>query len=196
MKAITVTGSFGSGKTTVAKMFGVFGLPLVSADEIVAALYKKKQVKKLLAKNFGKQIFSKKGKLKRKALAQIVFLDKALLQKLNLLIHPLVLGEVEKKLHALYLRKKKFAVVEVPLLFESKSRFPFDFVVAVKCKRKKQLARLFKKGISKNDALARIRAQLSVSKKTAKADFVVDNSGTLAATRKQVKKIFGQIVGG
>lgn len=194
MKVVAVTGSFGSGKTTVGKMFELLGWPLVSADKIVSALYKKKQVKKLLEKNFGKQIFSKKGRLKRKALAGLVFSDKVLLQKLNLLTHPLVLLEVEKKLNALSRQKKKIAVIEVPLLFESKPKFLCDFVVVVRCERKKQLSRLLKKGVSKKDALARIRSQLPIAKKAAKADFVLDNSGTVLATRKQVKKIFGQIL--
>src|SRR3989344_5407364 len=91
-----------------------------SAVKIVAVLYKKKQVKKLLEKNFGKQIFSKKGRLNKKALAGLVFSDKKLLQKLNSLMHPLVFLEMEKKLRALLRQGKKVSVVEVPLLFESR----------------------------------------------------------------------------
>src|SRR3989338_5839539 len=120
VKIVAVTGSFGSGKTTVGKMFELLGCPFISADKIVSVLYKKKQVKKLLEKNFGKQIFSKKGRLNKKALAGLVFSDKKLLQKLNSLMHPLVFLEMEKKLRALLRQGKKVSVVEVPLLFESR----------------------------------------------------------------------------
>ena len=194
VKIVAVTGSFGSGKTTVGKMFELLGCPFISADKIVSVLYKKKQVKKLLEKKFGEQIFSKKGRLNKKALAGLVFSDKKLLQKLNSLMHPLVFLEMEKKLRALLRQGKKVSVVEVPLLFESRQFFPKDFVVVVKCTKKTQIKRLGKKGFSKKEALERIKAQMPAGKKIAMADFVVDNSGTVLATRKHVKKIFGQIV--
>ncbi len=194
MKVIAVTGSFGSGKTTVAKMFGALRMPVINADEIVSMLYKKKPVKKLLEKNFGKQIFSPNGKLDREKLARIVFSGKKFLRKLNALVHPLVLSEVEKKLRALENKKTQFVLVEVPLLFESRQKFPHDFAVVVKCSKQIQIERLLKKGFSKKDALSRINAQMPVGKKVLKADFVVDNSGNVAQAKMQVKKVFEQMV--
>ncbi|MBI2598064.1 MAG: dephospho-CoA kinase [Candidatus Diapherotrites archaeon] len=189
MKVIAVTGSFGSGKTTVSKMFEKLGAPAIDADKIVARLYGKKSVKKILEKNFGAQIFSA-GKVNRKALAGIVFSGKKMQKKINALIHPLVLNEVKRKLKAFKLDGRQFAALEVPLLLESKEKFPFDFLVVVSCKKKVQFGRLEIKGFSKKDIKARLKFQLPRNEKKKKADFAVDNSNGLKRTEKQVKKIF------
>ena len=193
MKVIGLTGSFGCGKTTVAKMFEALGAKTIDADKIVTQLYKQGFVKKKLQKSFGEKIVSKKGIIERKKLAAIVFSDKTQLAKLNPIVHPLVFKEIKKKLSEYKRANKSFVTLYVPLLLESKTKQEFDFLVVVSCTKKIQLERLGKRGFSKKEALNRINAQLPLQKKIESADFVIKNNGALVSTQKQVKKVFVKI---
>ena len=90
-------------------------------------------------------------------------------------------------------RGEKIAVVEVPLLFEAGFERLFDKVVAVNVSRKAQLARLQKQGIGRAEALARINSQLSERQRVKKADFAINNNGTLGHALKQAEKILEQL---
>lgn len=190
---VVVTGGFGSGKTTVTGAFEKLGCVVFDSDRIVSGLYEKKNVQKILAKEFGAEVIAR-GKVNRRALAEKAFSDKLALGKLNRLVHPLVFSEIRKKVKTF--SRKKIVVVEVPLFFESpvaNSLHP-DFVVVAWCEKKKAIARLKRKGFSGNEILARMKAQLPLSEKKRLADFVVDNSKSAEFARMQVKKFFDRII--
>lgn len=191
MKTVVLTGGIACGKTTAGKMFEGLGYVFLSADKIVEELYGQKKVQRLLAKNFGNEIV-KNGRVQRKILGKIVFSDKKKLAKLNSLVHPLVFSEI-KKLLSRFKKTNKIVIVEVPLFFESKSKIRPDFVVAVKCSKKRQVERLEKKGLSRKEALARINSQLPAKEKAKKADFVINNSNGKKGLERQVGKFFGII---
>ncbi len=190
MKTIVLTGGIASGKTSAGKIFESLGAIFINADDLVTKLYKKKEIKKILVKNFGKTVAS--DKVNKKELAKIVFSDKKKLKKLNSLIHPLVFNEIQKKLLQ-HKKTSKLIVIEIPLFFEAKSKTKPDYVITVSCEKNLQLNRLEKKGLSKEQAIARMNSQLSVKEKEKKADFVVKNNGHLSALKAQVKKIFETI---
>ena len=178
-----LTGSIATGKSTVLGFFSGFGAATIDSDAIVAQLYKKPVVKKFLKKNF--------GTAQKKALAKKAFSDKALRLKLEAFLHPLVFAEIKKQ--SKKLRKRKIIIVDVPLLFEKRLQKKFSKIIVVKSTRKQQLVRLRKKGFSKKEALARINSQLPISRKLKKADFIIDNRGSVFQTRAQVKKILEEL---
>ncbi len=193
MKVIGLTGDFGTGKSSVAKMFEELGAGVVDADAIVSDLYKQKSVQRDLQRAFGKEIVSKKGEVKRRELAKIVFSDKSMLSKINSLVHPLVKEELKKRVEEFKALGKQFVVLDIPLLFESKQRFEYSILIVVKCSKKEQFLRLRKKGFSMDDILVRVYSQLPIEQKLKAADFVINNSGDLERTKKEVKKVFDKI---
>ena len=170
-------------------MFKALGAKTFSSDEIVEELYRKNEVKKKLAKVFGKKVFSG-SRIDKKKLAKIIFSEKMERKKLERIVHALVFREIKKEIAGV--GKAMPVVVEIPLLFESKKNFfsLFDFVAVVKATKKQQLERGKKSGFGRKEILERMKAQMPLEKKIKKADFVIDNSGSVSGTREQVKAIF------
>ena len=126
---IGITGSFGSGKTTVANMFKNYGFKVINADKI----YHKKFYKNNALKNKIKKEF---GTLDRKKIKKIVFDDSKKLKKLNAIAHPTIIKTIKKEIKRI---KNKKIIVDVPLLFESKIEKMFDKIIVVDCDKNKQV---------------------------------------------------------
>jgi len=179
---IGLTGVFGSGKTTVAKLFVKHGYKHINADEIGHKLLNGKAVKNKIVRAFGKSILSK-GEVDRRKLKDIVFYDHAKLKRLNKIIHPLIIKEIIKE------SKGANIVIDAALLIESKVTDLVDKLIVVKVNKKEQLKRVLKRGYNKKEANNIIKSQLSQKEKLKYADIVLDNSKSLDNTKKQVKKI-------
>jgi dephospho-CoA kinase len=188
---IGLTGSFGSGKTTVARMFGAYGAQVIDADKISREVIAAGTVaRKKIIRLFGRGILKKGGKINRAKLAGIIFAQKRLREALNKIIHPQVIRRMRRKIRE---SSRQVIVLDAPLLLEAGLRKMPDKLVVVKINRKKQLQRLMRKyGFKKPEILKRIRAQLPLSLKVRLADFVIDNSGTIEKTEEQVEKIWGE----
>ena len=175
-----LTGSFGSGKSTVAGIFRSHGARLIDADclahrclEAGSPAYKK------IIKIF--------GTADREKLGKIVFSDKKLLKKLNAIIHPQVIREIN-----LMLKKYKSGIIvlDAPLLLEAGLKKMVDKVIVVKIKRAPQLKRLRSKlGLTNLEILKRLNLQMPQERKSRLADFLIDNSGTIGRTIKQVQEL-------
>ena len=183
MKAVAITGCFGSGKTTVLKFVRSMRFPALDTDKVVAGLYRNRMVRKKLVACF--------GTAERKEIASLVFSSPSKRKRLESILHPLVWRKVEKWLNAMRGRGEKLAFVEVPLLFEAKWENRFDAIVLVRASKKKCIARLAAKGVPKKEALLRLKAQSPMGKKVKKAQCVIDNGKSPAKTRAQVKSIVG-----
>jgi dephospho-CoA kinase len=179
MKAVAVTGCFGSGKSTVLKFARSMGFPALDADRVVAGLYRGRVARARLVKEF--------GNANRKKIAKIVFYSQKKRKKLESILHPLVWRKVEKWLGGMRGKGVEIALVEVPLLFEAKWEKRFDAVVVVRASKKKCLARLAAKGVSRKEALARLGAQIPIGKKVKKAHCIIDNGKGPAMARAQMK---------
>jgi len=190
---IGVTGSYGSGKTTVAKMFGKKGAVVINADEICHSLinYPKPLYRKIVD-CFGRNIVTRNKVIDRCKLARIVFKDRSKLRILNRLIHPLAIVEINEIIKRE--KKRKTVILDAPLLVETGFYRKMDKLIVVKNNRDKQIKRICAaKGISRADALERIRMQASLKKKLALADFIIDNSGSRKKTLFQVGNIWKTI---
>ena len=188
-KIIGLTGSISTGKTQVSNYLRDRGEKVIDADLIAREVVDLEPVKEKIKKAFGEDIY-KDDELDRKALGEIVFRDKEKRQVLNEIEHPeiyrIILEEIKNS--------KGRVFVDIPLLFESQhldERYGLDFdeVWLVYVSRETQVKRLIKRDrISKGYALEKINSQMSVEDKKIMADVIIDNSGSLEETFKQVEE--------
>lgn len=183
-----ITGSYGTGKTTVAKIFKSFGAKVIDADKIAHSLIKPGTIvyNKIIA-IFGSRILKKDKSIDRIKLSEIVFNNHKLLERLNKIVHPAVIRVIKDELGRTF---QKTIILDVPLFFEAGLGHLVDKIIVVKLSRQKQLKRLLKKtSLARQALLKRINAQMPLSDKVRVADFVIDNSGTIEKTKKQVEKL-------
>ncbi len=189
-----MTGSFGTGKSTVARMLASRGAKVLDADKIVhGLLLPKGPCSNAIVRKFGQEIL-KGGRIDRSRLAKVVFSDTDKLRQLEAILHPHVGKVVKQELrHLARGANNTVVVVEVPLLFESRLHRIFDRTVVVTADRKTQLARLKRKTrLAEGDILKRIKRQMPLAQKIVLADFVINNSGALSQTRKQVEAMWNK----
>ena len=194
MKRIALTGNTGMGKSTVAGMFAEQGVATLDADVFAhRAIAPHTKVWGKIFERYGKGILLADGVIDRPKLAQLVFQDPRERRFLESVVHPPVKEAIEHELATLKHRGTRYAIVEVQLLFEARWEKTFDLVVVVTCNRESQIKRCQEKlGVGRAEVLQRIASQWPIEKKTAKADILIDNSGTLEETYVQVKRLFHQ----
>lgn len=183
-----LTGSFGSGKSTVAGIFRSCGAKIIDADKIAHRLIKPRtKIYKKIIDTFGNGILRKNRAINRAKLARIVFSNKLLLKRLNKIVHPEVIEVIQEKIRT---SPQKIIILDAPLLIEAGLEKIADKLIVVTITREKQIKRICKKkGLKRQDILKRIAAQIPLSNKIRLADFVIDNSGTIKKTKKQIKRI-------
>ena len=193
---IGITGSFGSGKTEVAKMFASLGGRVIDADKICHSLIKPQtSVYKKIIRHFGREVLANNKAIDRKKLSEIVFKERSKLGLLNRLIHPKALKEIQGIIRKE--KKSKLIIVDAALLVETKFYKRLDKLIVVKTQKDKQILRIIKaKGMTKKEILDRIEKQAPLKKKLALADFIIDNNGSKKETLIQVRKIWKTLRGG
>ena len=184
---IGLTGSFGSGKTTVARIFKAGGWRVIDADKIAHRLIRPgSKIYKKIVKVFGVGILFKDRSIDRNRLGQLAFKERRSVNKLNEIIHPEAKRIISRQLRS----GNKPTILDAPLLIESGLNKLVDILVVVKLNRREQMKRLLKRtSLSKSGILKRIKFQSPLRDKLRLADFVIDNSGTLEKTREQVEVI-------
>lgn len=190
MLRVGLTGGIASGKTTVAAMFRARGAIILEADRIAHRLMAPGQpAYDEIVRAFGKEILSADGTIDRKRLGAIVFADAARREQLDRTVHPRVIDEQEKELARIAAEAPgAVAIVEAALLIEAGYQKQLDNLVVTWCRPEQQLERLQAKGLSRADAERRIAAQLPAEEKRRLADYVIDCSGSLAETERQVEQ--------
>ncbi len=184
-KIVGLTGGFGTGKSTVARMFGLFGARIIDADKISHGLIKpREEACRKIIRLFGKEILTKFGIINRRKLAGIVFSDRKSLAKINKIMHPAIIRRMKQEIKS---AKEDIVVLDAPLLLETGLDRLVDTVVVVNANLDNQIKRIQKRAaLSKSEIIARIKSQIPLKKKLHLADFVIDNNGTIQNTRKQV----------
>ena len=193
MIVIGVTGGFGTGKSTVAQMFGQLGATVLDADVIAHELMRPRRVVwQRIVRRFGSDVLNADQTINRSRLAALVFQDDRKRRQLESLVHPPVLRRMRQDIARLRRARRVPAVVlDVPLLIEAGAHRAVDALVVVTAPRRVQQQRLRRKyGWSTRDIAARIAAQWTLSAKAALADFVVHNADGRQATRTQVIRIW------
>jgi dephospho-CoA kinase len=181
---LAVTGTLGSGKSTVARMFSRLGARVVDADAISREeSLPRGRAYPSIVRAFGKGVLARDGTLDRMALARKVFRDAKALRTLEGIIHPLVRQRMLQEIRSA--PRQALVVLDVPLLFETGMERFADKVCVVYAPRAVSAAR-------RRDVLRRqrIRVQMPVKEKLSRADFIIDNAGTMSRTRTQVKQLW------
>ena len=171
---IGLTGGIGSGKTTVAKIFEVLGIPVYYADDAAKKLMNTDLVlKKEIIKNFGEQSYAN-GELNRKYIASVVFNDRSKLELLNSLTHPATIRDAEE-----WMKKQNspYSIKEAALLFESGANKTVDKVIGVHAPLSLRIKRAMQRdGITESEVIKRINRQMDEEKKMSLCDFVLINN--------------------
>ena len=193
---VGLTGGIASGKTTVALTFRRLGAVVVDADTIAHALLEPDgSAYQAVISRFGPEILDGERRIDRSALAQIVFSDERARADLDALLHPQILGQAERRIALELVRHPApVAVLEAALLVETGLYRRFDRLVLAACSREAQLQRLLARGMTAEQAFARIEAQGSLDTKRAVADYVIDTEGTLEQTRIQTERVYAALV--
>ena len=191
---IGVTGNIACGKSSVLRRLGEMGAETIDADRVVHALMEPGQpVWAAVRDGFGSGVLAPDGQIDRRALAGIVFSDPAALQRLEELTHPAVRVRIMAQVAEAAERGVATVVVDAIKLYEGGLADHCDETWVVTCHPDQQLARLMaRNGFDEAEAKRRIAAQPPQAEKVARADVVIDNSGTPEETRAQVDAAWGR----
>ena len=196
MLLVGLTGNIGSGKSTVAQMLSERGATIIDADvlarravELGTTAYAK------IVARWGSSILAPDGHLDRAALRRVVFADHAQLEELNQIVHPEVERLRARLIEQAKRRGDRVVVCDIPLLFERHMTDRFDRIVLVDANRVIRLERLVKeRGLRETEAMDMIAAQMPAELKRARADFIVENDGTLAQLERRVQDVWSALV--
>lgn len=198
MIIVGLTGGIASGKSTVAGMFAKGGATVLDGDELVRELQVPgTNVYKATVEAFGPDILQPDGTVNRKLLGEMVFRDERVRRQLETIVHPALVVAVEERLAELRMQGVPLCVVELPLLIEAGAEGRFDWVVVVTAPEEVQVARLMAdRGLSREEAVARIHTQMPLAEKVQRADFVIENGGDLQETERKVQEVTGVLFRG
>ncbi|MFK5856107.1 MAG: dephospho-CoA kinase [Bacteroidota bacterium] len=176
MIKVALTGNIGSGKTTIANIFKVFGVPVFNADIEARSLYLDKDVKNKLRLLFKEEVFLSSGEVDTKALASIIFNDKEALKDVNNIIHPLVLSMYNN--WCVNNSIAPYTIHETAILFENSLQDNFDFVINVSASVEVRVSRVMERdGVPKSLVEERMANQLSDEIKCELSQFIINNDG-------------------
>lgn len=191
MRRIGLTGGIGSGKSTVARMFAELGAHVIDADAVAREVVEPGTPGlAALVEEFGNGILDG-DRLDRTSLAQIVFEDEGARTRLNAIIHPLIGARTAELIAAL--PPNAVFLHDVPLLVELHLENAYDLVVVVDAPDDVRVSRLVERGLTEDDARARIATQATREQRLAVADVVINNSGDLDQLREQVRSAWPKV---
>ena len=191
MRVIGLTGNIGSGKSTVAAMLRDAGIPVLDADRISREVTAPGgRAYDAVIQAFGRGIVRYDGSIDRKLLGEIVFSDRASRERLERITHPAIFESMKEAIAGIEREGHRAAVVEATLIHELGRKGLFEAVISVACDRTTSISRLAARdGMTRRQSEARLRAQMDAERKAGASDYVIDNSGNLDDTRRQVEQI-------
>jgi len=195
MIRIGLTGNIASGKSEVARMLADRGATIIDADELAReAVEPETQALKDIIKRWGKDILNQDGGLDRAALRQIVFADQNELDALNRIVHPGVTRLRDREIARARERGDPIVVCVIPLLFERNIVEEFDAIIVVDAPRPLRLERLVAtRGLEETEAMNMIASQMPAELKRARADFVIENDGSLDKLERDVDALWSSL---
>lgn len=188
---VGITGILGSGKTTVSEIIRKMGFEVISCDKIVNDLLKKKRIINEFKKILGNEVLIN-GRINKEKVREIIFNDTSKKREIENLLHPIVFKKIKEKI--LDIKKKGGIIfIEIPLLFETRSEKLFNKIIVVSAPLKEIKKRLI--GKYSAEEIEKIwKSQLPLSYKKKRADYVLNNSGLISKTNKEVKNIIKDLL--
>lgn len=195
MLKVALTGGAGTGKSTVLQIFQELGASILDADRIAREVVAKgKPAWEELRRTYGPEFFGEDGELNRARMASLVFADPEARGVLEKIVHPRMIREIEARLEEMEQQGERVAIVECAVLFECGMQDGYDRIVVVYAEPEDQVQRLADRDHRDPGVITGIlAAQLPMQEKMARADYVVDNRGSLDQTRRQVENIWRQL---
>ena len=188
---IGLTGGIASGKSTIASFFKDEGIPVIETDQIAKTILQPgSDAFNEVVKHFGEEILLSEGIINRKALGERIFKDDHERDILNQIVHPEVRIITQSKADVLKKEGHAIIVIDVPLLFEAGFDQDVDQTLVVSVPKDIQIERLMARdGIEKAYALKKTNAQMPLKEKRKRADFVIDNRGSILDTKNQFNEV-------
>lgn len=193
---VGLTGGIACGKSTVSRMFAERDARIIDADIIAREVVRPgEDAWSLIVERFGRDILLPTEEVDRVQLGSIVFSDERARLDLNAIVHPAIRGRMRRLTEEAQAEGIALIVLDIPLLYESKLEHMVEQVIVVYCTEAQQLARLIQRnGFDQQEAERRIASQLSIEEKKLRADYVIDNSGTLTETERQVDELVAKLL--
>ncbi len=187
---VGITGGIGSGKSTACGMFADIGRCVIIADDVSRKLAdENEEIQKAIKQVFGSDAYLANGHLNRKKIASVVFSDAKKRSALDSIIHPHVFNAIDLQLQTLsHDLRYRYVLIEAALMYETNMNETLDYVIVVSAEEETCIQRVMVRDhIPRQDVLQRIEAQMPMSKKLKKADFVIHNNGTVHEMRPTIK---------
>jgi dephospho-CoA kinase len=195
---VGLTGSIGTGKSTVSQMFKELGAYIIDFDILAREVVKpNRKAWKEIIKYFGREILNEDMTLDRKKLGEIVFNDQEKLARLTEITKPEIRKEADQAV-ADILKQDPGAIIikDIPLLTkEIAQEMQIEKIILVYARPSSQVQRVMDRGFTRREAEQRINAQPSASEKIKYADYIIYNDGPLEETKKQVQEVYQKIRG-
>jgi dephospho-CoA kinase len=189
---IGLTGGIATGKSTVSSYLKKMGYKVIDTDEISSEIIENKVIIDNIIKEFGSGILSGK-KIDKKKLKKIIFEDEEKRKILNSIMHPEIISKVKLKIKEFSLNNE-LLIVDMPLLYEVSFENEVNKVIVVYLPFEIQLQRVMSRdNMDYNDSCNAIRSQMSLKEKVDKADYILDNSGTLEELKEKIYKLIQNI---
>lgn len=197
MRLFGLTGNIASGKSVVADMLAERGATIIDADVLSREVVEPgTPALTAIAYRWGDQVLDEDGNLDRAALRRVVFASDTELGVLNDIVHPEVARRRKAEVEAARQRGEAAVVCVIPLLFERRVADQFDAIILVDAPRAIRLERIVRdRGLTETEAMNMIAAQMPADLKRARADHVIENSGSLDALEREVDRVWGLLVG-
>ena len=196
MRRIGLTGGIATGKSHVRARFENLGIPTIDSDVLAReALAPRSAGLAAVAEHFGRKVLKGDGSLDRDGLAKIVFADPEARKDLEAIVHPYVQRRTDEWFAGLDTSRYRYAIADIPLLFEVGRDKDFDEVIVVACTPETQLKRLLERGMTEPEARQRLTAQLPLEDKIARADHVIRTDGSYDETERQVQELHTRLSG-
>lgn len=195
MLLVGLTGNIAGGKTEVSRLLGEHGATIIDSDVLAREVVEPgTPALKAITANWGNSVLAPDGSLDRDALRNTVFQDPDELVELNEIIHPEIEKRRDEAIAEARERGDRVAVCVVPLLFEKHMVDEFDKIVLVDAPRPVRFERLLKKrGIEEGEALRMIAAQMPAELKRARADYVIENTGSIGELKREVDSLWAEL---
>ena len=196
MLLVGLTGNIASGKSTVAQLLSERGATIIDADVLARRVVERgTSAFDAIVQRWGTSILSPDGHLDRGALRRTVFGNPRELEALNQIVHPEVERLRARLIEEARARGDRVVICDIPLLFEKKMVDQFERIVLVDAPRPVRLERLVEeRGLRETEAMEMIAAQMPAELKRARADFVIENDGTLTALEQRVSEVWASLV--
>jgi len=198
MFLIGLTGGAATGKSTTSKYFRELGVPVIDADEVAKQIVEPGQPAfNEIKETFGQSVIDQMtGKIDRSALMSLILEDESKRQKLNGITHPRIFRRMIWQIAGFASKGHNYAVLDVPLLFESSGRLAkwFHKIIVVTCERDLQMQRLMEsRQMTERESGKLIDVQMSLDQKAALANYVVENSGNFQDLKSQITEIHSEL---